>query len=1152
MNQRTTAHKDNEEKEVEELAEQLKSAYRKYKTNTYYNNYEAIQRAELAKFEFETFNEGLYSECLFHDCEEDECVECENNNVKTSLNKDITDYKRNITDYFKKLAETLINKESRNNFFKQILKKIGIIAFPKKMKDNKKDNEEMVNILSNFREEKYTIRKAHYFISLPVEAHIVGALWILRCGWALDDKLHKHCFGNRINKFVLDSIKNNVYEDKIYSEFTPFLFDGYFKNYQLWRDQGLNQAKDMLKSGKNSIVISLDLKDYYYGATVDFSKLKKDIDCSKQKVFDNFPKNKKNIENLKNKHAKIDNHLTDFIKDIYEKYTEYFERKNYEKNIKKPLPLIPLGFLPSLIISNWNLIGLDQTILENIHPEYYGRYVDDILIVLPSHAKSSFHGEQSTNLPTSDIINKYLTSDGSEPKNTIFKLIKNNNISTKIENIKNELNNRSSNDIEPEKLISELKKINSKKNYRVCNQKHKCECENSNKEEYIWLYENLVVQSKKIKLFVFSNENSDAMITKFKQQIHQNTSEFRLMYEVERIFTDVKDDVYSISYEESENKLRDINEIKVNKFKLSKTLHKLLRTLIYDNKDENQDNEEDIVKEIIDSFNGHILDFMILWEKLITFIYLKETNEKFPSHNSILEIQTKKILKTIEKLEFNSEDDFTYGFKYDEKKLIKKTLKEYLYYTFARIFSLKNKQFIEIDKFFNHVDFNPKPGYNHVELSKYFLSSSLHNNMFMGNPLISCENLEPKYDLTKHQIRTKDFKGFAYPRFVHFHECVLHCINNKLDSHLNEEKIDKKYNKELNPESYLKLACEYYYKLNWNKKNRNCYENNFYSLNCNINCHNLKSENGHGECAKNDNIHVIKTGNYKKKKIKVGLINTKLNHEIFVGKIKGNSQRSSKRLDKIAKLINDAIDKKIELLIMPEMYIPYEWAEYLIHMSRMHQMAIIFGVENIISNYSVGNYIAMTLPSKSEQGHKNSAFIMRLKNHYSPHEIKEYKRRNLDYAQYQHSKYFLSIWNDIYIVPYYCYEIADIHDRSIFKNCCDIVAVSEFNQDANYFNNIAESLTRDLFCYCVKVNSSEFGGTCILQPTSSETKYSVQLKGGEDDYIVSHEIDIESLRNAQIQNAEVENDEIIFKPHPPGIDIDIIRSRMGLISYKKP
>lgn len=37
------------------LSDQLKSAYRKYKTDIYYNPYSAIQRAELAEFEAEHF-----------------------------------------------------------------------------------------------------------------------------------------------------------------------------------------------------------------------------------------------------------------------------------------------------------------------------------------------------------------------------------------------------------------------------------------------------------------------------------------------------------------------------------------------------------------------------------------------------------------------------------------------------------------------------------------------------------------------------------------------------------------------------------------------------------------------------------------------------------------------------------------------------------------------------------------------------------------------------------------------------------------------------------------------------------------------------------------------------------------------------------------
>ena len=142
-------------------------------------------------------------------------------------------------------------------------------------------------------------------------------------------------------------------------------------------------------------------------------------------------------------------------------------------------------------------------------------------------------------------------------------------------------------------------------------------------------------------------------------------------------------------------------------------------------------------------------------------------------------------------------------------------------------------------------------------------------------------------------------------------------------------------------------------------------------------------------------------------------------------------------------------------------------------------------------------------------------------------------------------KYYLFNWNNIHISPYYCYEIADIQDRSIFKSQCDIITVSEFNKDVNYFNNIAESLCRDLFCYCIKSNTSEFGGNVILQPSSSKNKYLINLKGGEDDYIVTHNLNIKKLRENAIKNDEY-SDDSYFKPKPPGFNKNHVKKRMGL------
>jgi hypothetical protein len=223
----------------------------------------------------------------------------------------------------------------------------------------------------------------------------------------------------------------------------------------------------------------------------------------------------------------------------------------------------------------------------------------------------------------------------------------------------------------------------------------------------------------------------------------------------------------------------------------------------------------------------------------------------------------------------------------------------------------------------------------------------------------------------------------------------------------------------------------------------------------------------------------------------------------------------------------------------------------ILDISRKHGMAMVFGIEPIIFGKTIGNYIAITLPSETENHQKNCTLIMRLKNSYSPEELREYRKYILDPKKNlrnnnPYTNYVLCVWNDVYFAPYYCYEIANIDDRSLFKSCCDMVIVSEYNKDTTYFTAIAESLSRDLFCYCIKVNSSEFGGTCILQPSKSENRYLINLRGGDEGYVVSHTLNIDKLRNHQILAYESEITGTELKPKPPRFGTHRVRGRMNL------
>lgn len=1048
-----------------ELIKQLKSAYRKFKTHTYYDNYGAINRAKIANFE-----------------------------TKESLNTN--------DDFFKRLAEDLTDKRKQKRLLRRLSRRINVLCYPKSIKT--KSNDE--STLGNIPEDSDEIEKLNYFIDLDVESHIIGTLWILRSGWILDHRLHKNCHGNRINQEVLKKIESSERDGKKYSEPTSFLFEPYFKRYQVWRDKGLDAVEKLLEKEENAIMLSLDFKEYYYTSTINFEKLKNDICNAKSKLLETPNDDFNPFEN------ELDEFLLDYIEKIFKVYTKKFERKNCDN---ANLPMIPIGFLPSLIISNWNLQAFDQAILDIINPAYYGRYVDDMLIVFKSHPESDSFSKEQLDITVDEIIRKYFiphhpNNDNSEEKNE---------------------------EIADEHNILKIAPDDGNKNgtiYGVVNRsekefRYKVKDEDANLNQ-ISHYNNLVIQSSKLKIFRFSHKDSRALIDNFKKEIYRNSSEFRLMHTIEKLYADVGKNIFSIQYVESINKLGDIESIRLNKFELSKTLSWLIRTSIYETDRLSDKN----LKNIIHAFSGSKkIDYMILWEKFIEFLFVQQ---KY----NILNEEIGKIIKKISKLTFNGNNDATYTFNNNSEILLKKSLIRFLYFTFVRVISLRR----DGNDYISKIDLNlSKELIKNIcrdydkSLPSKFISSYLYKDSLMMDPLSFIEGI-PNFDFSNEEYDL--IKGFNaeipaelniyrfYPRYIQFHESTLHKINNCL-----------KKNKRLDVIEYLDNAKELYNLANGFENIETTKQKNpFYDINCGAN---------KGCGCKDRNI--IRTDFKKKSSANIGLINTRLNKKLFYEALKGKPNRSSKRLDKIADIINQAILKKVELLVMPEMYIPYDWVPGILDISRTHNMAMVFGIEPIIHERYVGNYIGIALPSEADNDHKNCTFVMRLKNRYSPEELREYHANGLKYINNEPADYILCIWNDIYFVPYYCYEIANINDRSLFKGCCDLVIVSEFNKDTAYFNAIAESLSRDLFCYCVKANSSEFGGTCILQPSKSESKYLINLKGGEEDYVVTHTLNIEKLRNYQILDYESDINTTL-KPKPPGFYDYRVKARMNLPSRK--
>ena len=75
---------------------------------------------------------------------------------------------------------------------------------------------------------------------------------------------------------------------------------------------------------------------------------------------------------------------------------------------------------------------------------------------------------------------------------------------------------------------------------------------------------------------------------------------------------------------------------------------------------------------------------------------------------------------------------------------------------------------------------------------------------------------------------------------------------------------------------------------------------------------------------------------------------------------------------------------------------------------------------------------------------------------------------------------------NIYFSVYCCYELTSIVDRSLFQVYADMMIAVEWNKDINYYSNILESLSRDMHCYCIQVNTSDYGDSRITRPSKTE------------------------------------------------------------------
>jgi hypothetical protein len=990
--------------------ELLKKAYLYLKSYTYFENLNLFMKQTVSEFECDNFDEDIQT-------------------LLDVINSD----------------DMCANKK-----FKKWLEAIDYRLLPKganrpedqQQKEHNKDNGLFLsNITSS---EDYEVSKLNYLIEAPAELHIIEILWCLVVAPALEQDLSKDCYGNRLSEaaiafndgftFGTESTKSEV-------------FKRYFEQYSAWRDKALECATEISKSGENTAFLSLDLKSYFYEIDIDFKEIRK-----------------KTSEFCDEEIAPFAQKLNDALEKIY---THYYLKIQTDLAVTHPGSAakkgLPVGLASSAVIANWYLREFDKAISTNVRPEYYGRYVDDILIVFK---ELLIKGTNQIELFISDYLAGLIEKSG---------------------------------------------------------------------EDYVVKVDNnyLPLQRDKLILQYFDKDHSRAGLEVFKKEIEERSSAFRFLPE-DHIDDELDKFAYDILYDGSANKLRSVVGLAENETELSRylsshiTAHRLSKL----------DKKDVVIPQLKVFFNGiNTITYSRLWEKVYQYGVILNR----PSF--VIDFYKMVVAETA-KINFVSANDSIA----EERiaSLSKRLINDLEYYNELALslclglLDTTPYERLTMPEFPSNIDeildlsidkWPTSEGLSglslfafHKKLNPYvrnFRKANMIRHNLVAWPLANFTGFNGNLVEDTKFLNSDTFELLPKslklsPRFIHFDEFQLFKLNTTLN-----KGIDLSRWQEESIADYAGLS-------GWQDigvKFEICNESSNESL----------------------SVEHLRVGEkVKPQAIKLALGNTQVYEndiENSLRKDKSPNTSFSRQLN-LFHLLNSALKEKADLFVLPEVSIPVSWLPFMVSYARRHQIGMVFGLEHWVVNGKAYNLLIEALPYKLGNKYNSCVVTARVKNHYAPAELEILDSLRLTAANtsLKPKDYYHRVsWKGISFATYNCFELSDIAHRSVFKSEIDLLVACVWNKDTNYYQHILESAVRDLHCYVVQSNTSQYGGSCVLRPTKTESKTMLYVKGGENSSVLTVEIDIEGLRTFQFKSKPNSKDK--FKHLPPGFESEKVSDR---------
>lgn len=286
-------------------------------------------------------------------------------------------------------------------------------------------------------------------------------------------------------------------------------------------------------------------------------------------------------------------------------------------------------------------------------------------------------------------------------------------------------------------------------------------------------------------------------------------------------------------------------------------------------------------------------------------------------------------------------------------------------------------------------------------------------------------------------------------------------------------------------------------------------------------------------------------------KITVALTNLKTEDKDWAAMACNRPNMSRERYQRISELVNQAIRLKPrpDYILFPELSIPLKWIDSLAARLSSMGISLIAGTE--YRHFENGQLLseACLVLTDNRLGYPATVKIWQPKLEPAVGEDNQLTAKfgkSWAFSKLQGKRGKpVYIHNNLHFGVMVCSELQNSKARVRFQGEVDALMVLSWNQDLETFASLIESAALDIHAYTILVNNRKYGDSRVRSPAKESFMRDIaRVRGGDNDFVIAATLDIEALRAFQSRAKRWPEIGDKFKPVPEGFKLNKSRRKL--------